>query len=120
MTAWNGCPYLACPKCDSCAVCMDYHGNFVAGCTDPCPYTRYHRLRDWWRREKPVTKVLTTIGLCVLGIPAILGFAVLGAMWRAWWLYPTWNWFIVPLGVPPIPSTGKTIERSIGPRCPRY
>jgi hypothetical protein len=45
------CKYTACPKCDACNVCMDFHGNFVAGCTEPCPYKWYHRLRDWFRRR---------------------------------------------------------------------
>ena len=45
------CPYHACDQCDACAVCRDFHGNFVAGCSSAtCPYRWYHRIRDWWRR----------------------------------------------------------------------
>lgn len=44
------CKYAACPKCDACNVCRDFHGNFVAGCGDDCPYRWYHRVRDWFRR----------------------------------------------------------------------
>lgn len=50
MRAWNGCNYQACPKCDSCAVCGDFHGNFVGKCGEDCPYRWYHRIRDWLRR----------------------------------------------------------------------
>lgn len=42
------------------------------------------------------------IGIVVLAIPFLLGILILGIMWRAWWLYPAWGWFIVPLGVPAI------------------
>lgn len=46
------CRYEACPNCDWCGVCGEPHGNFVAGCGDNCPYRRYHRIRDWFRRKK--------------------------------------------------------------------
>jgi hypothetical protein len=42
------------------------------------------------------------VGLTVLAVPAVLGIALLGIMWRSLWLYPAWSWFIVPLGVPSI------------------
>ena len=45
------CPYDACATCDACAVCRDFHVNFVGACTEAlCPYRWYHRIRDWWRR----------------------------------------------------------------------
>lgn len=34
--------------------------------------------------------------------PLVLGLLVLGLLWRAWWLYPAWGWFVVPLGLPPL------------------
>jgi len=50
-----------------------------------------------------VTDLLAFFGLLVVAVPAILGLALLGIMWRAWWLYPTWAWFVVPLGGRAIP-----------------
>ena len=40
------------------------------------------------------------VGAAFLGVVFIL--AILQAIWSAWWLYPAWDWFIVPLGLPPI------------------
>lgn len=42
------------------------------------------------------------LGLAVILVPLLLGFVVIMTLWRAWWLYPAWAWFIVPLGVRPI------------------
>lgn len=42
------------------------------------------------------------IGVLVVAIPAILGLLILSMIWRAWWLYPAWRWFVVPLGLPQI------------------
>jgi hypothetical protein len=42
---------------------------------------------------------LTAVLLLVTGI---IGLIVLSLLWRAWWLYPAWQWFLVPLGVPQI------------------
>ena len=42
------------------------------------------------------------LGVLVVAVPVVLGLALLGVMWRAWWLYPAWGWFLVPLGLPPI------------------
>lgn len=45
------CPYAACPACDGCGVCMNFHGNFVGRCGDgDCPYRWYHKIRDRIRR----------------------------------------------------------------------
>lgn len=46
--------------------------------------------------------ILTTIGLLVVAVPLVVGSALLAVMWRSWWLFPAWSWFIVPLGVTPI------------------
>jgi hypothetical protein len=48
------------------------------------------------------TKVLAGIGGGVIVAPIILLFALAGAFWRAWWLYPAWDWFVVPIGIRPI------------------
>lgn len=32
--------------------------------------------------------------------PVAFGLSLLVAMWRGWWLFPAWEWFIVPAGVP--------------------
>lgn len=42
------------------------------------------------------------IGLLSLSLPLLIGLALLTLIWRAWWLYPAWAWFIVPLGAPQI------------------
>lgn len=34
--------------------------------------------------------------------PLILALIVATMLWRAWWFYPAWGWFLVPLGVPQI------------------
>lgn len=45
---------------------------------------------------------LSVIGAGVIFIPIAIGLSILAIAWRAWWLYPTWRWFIVPLGAPQI------------------
>ena len=44
-------------------------------------------------------KFLAIVGATVIAIPIIIIIGVLGIIWRAWWLYPAWGWFLVPLGV---------------------
>jgi hypothetical protein len=47
-------------------------------------------------------KFLTLIGGMVIITPFVFGLALLIILWRTWWLYPAWAWFIVPLGAPAI------------------
>lgn len=47
-------------------------------------------------------KITMVVGLLVMAFPFVLGLAILATMWRTWWFYPAWGWFLVPLGVPPI------------------
>lgn len=42
------------------------------------------------------------IGGIIVIIPVMFAIALLGATWRAWWLYPAWAWFLVPLGLPSV------------------
>jgi hypothetical protein len=49
-----------------------------------------------------MSEIFAAIGLFVVAIPAALLAGVLFAIWRAWWLYPAWAWFLIPLGVPNI------------------
>lgn len=43
------------------------------------------------------------IGLLIVGaIVTVIALGLLGTMWRSWWLYPAWGWFIMPLGMPSI------------------
>lgn len=42
---------------------------------------------------------LVSLGAIVVSIPFILVFGVAGMLWRSWWLYPAWSWFLVPLGI---------------------
>jgi hypothetical protein len=49
-----------------------------------------------------MSEILTSIGALVIGTPIIMGIILAGITWRAWWLYPAWAWFIVPLGAPSI------------------
>lgn len=49
-----------------------------------------------------MSDIFAAIGIVTVGLPLILGLLILGLMWRAWWLYPAWGWFLVPLGVPAI------------------
>lgn len=46
--------------------------------------------------------ILAVIGAFVIVLPLAIGMALLTLIWRTWWLYPAWGWFIVPLGVRPI------------------
>lgn len=46
--------------------------------------------------------IFTFLGAFVFMLPFLLILALAGTMWRAWWFYPAWEWFIVPLGVPAI------------------
>lgn len=43
-----------------------------------------------------------SLGVFIFIVPVIIGLAIFGTIWKAWWLYPAWGWFIVPLGAPPI------------------
>jgi uncharacterized BrkB/YihY/UPF0761 family membrane protein len=49
-----------------------------------------------------VTEVFAAIGVFVVALPVMIGLGILAVMWRAWWLYPAWAWFLVPLGLPGI------------------
>jgi hypothetical protein len=49
-----------------------------------------------------IKKFFAAVGLFVVGIPFIMLMSIIGLMWRAWWLYPVWAWFLVPLGLPAI------------------
>ena len=40
----------------------------------------------------------------MISIGAIIG--LLAGLWKAWWLFPAWAWFLVPLGVPQISLIG--------------
>ena len=44
----------------------------------------------------------TTLGIAVFAFPFLLVLSVAVIAWRAWWMYPAWAWFIVPLGAPQI------------------
>lgn len=45
---------------------------------------------------------LAVIGASVLALPIVFGIIIGLLVWRSWWLYPAWSWFIVPLGAPAI------------------
>lgn len=49
-----------------------------------------------------MSNVFTIVGVLAVMLPVMLGMALLVAIWRAWWFYPAWAWFVVPLGVPQI------------------
>lgn len=38
----------------------------------------------------------------VVVLPVLFGLVLLLLMWRSWWLYPVWDWYLVPLGLPHI------------------
>ena len=46
--------------------------------------------------------LFTIIGAAAVVVPVILGLSILLVMWKAWWLYPAWAWYLVPLGLPQI------------------
>lgn len=48
--------------------------------------------------EKFFASIGVGVSITVLSLPMIL----FGILWRAWWFFPAWGWFVVPLGVPPI------------------
>lgn len=43
---------------------------------------------------------LATVGVAVFVLPLVFALAILSSLWRTWWLYPAWAWFMVPLGLP--------------------
>jgi phosphoglycerol transferase MdoB-like AlkP superfamily enzyme len=49
-----------------------------------------------------MSSFFAAIGIAMVAVPLILIMVILALMWRAWWLYPAWAWFIVPLGLPAI------------------
>lgn len=42
------------------------------------------------------------ITVLVIMIFFVLPLMIVGALWRSWWLYPAWGWYIVPLGALPV------------------
>lgn len=44
-------------------------------------------------------KWVAAILAAVVVVPFALVLSVLLVAWRAWWLYPAWAWYVVPLGV---------------------
>lgn len=48
------------------------------------------------------TKFFAAIGLLGIAIPSAIGAGLLILIWRVWWLYPAWDWYLVPLGLPRI------------------
>ncbi len=49
-----------------------------------------------------MSNALAFIGLITIALPILIVMGVLASMWRAWWLYPAWSWFLMPLGAPAI------------------
>lgn len=47
-----------------------------------------------------MSEILAAIGAAVIVLPLAMLVIVALLMWRAWWLYPAWGWFMVPLGLP--------------------
>jgi hypothetical protein len=47
-------------------------------------------------------ELFALIGIIAVAIPLLIGLGLLILMWRSWWLYPAWGWFVVPLGFPAI------------------
>lgn len=47
-------------------------------------------------------KILAVVSIVIGAVPIVFALAYLLLMWRVWWLYPAWEWFFVPLGLPPI------------------
>jgi len=47
-----------------------------------------------------MSKFFAIVGLVVILTPLAVMFAILGMLWQAWWLYPAWAWYLVPLGLP--------------------
>lgn len=48
------------------------------------------------------TAFYAAIGMAIVGLPLTIVIVGLSTLWRAWWLYPTWAWYVVPLGAPAI------------------
>lgn len=46
--------------------------------------------------------VLLGLGFAGFLFVFLFGLGILGLLWRSWWLYPAWTWFLVPLGLPTI------------------
>jgi hypothetical protein len=46
--------------------------------------------------------LLAIVGGAVVFFPVLMDIAILTALWRGWWLYPAWTWYIVPLGAPAV------------------
>lgn len=42
--------------------------------------------------------VIAALGMVVL----LAVLLIVAPLWSTWWLYPGWEWFVVPLGVTPI------------------
>jgi len=47
-------------------------------------------------------KFLVAVGAFIIMIIPLTVLSILGLLWRTWWLYPAWAWFMVPLGLPVI------------------
>lgn len=56
-----------------------------------------------------MVEILSAIGtfitvVAITGVALVLLTAIAAGMllWRAWWLYPVWGWYFVPLGIPEV------------------
>ena len=47
-------------------------------------------------------KILAGIGAAVVAALILVGVIAITLLWRTWWLFSAWGWYIVPLGVTPI------------------
>jgi hypothetical protein len=46
-----------------------------------------------------ISRIMAAFFGFLLGVPALIGLVLLGVVWRTWWLFPAWAWYVVPLGV---------------------
>lgn len=49
-----------------------------------------------------MTEIFAAIGIVTALLPTVFVLFVAVLAWRAWWLYPAWGWFFVPVGLPVI------------------
>lgn len=49
-----------------------------------------------------IAKAFLIVGFTVGVFIGAFLYGLALAVWTAWWLVPGWDWFVVPLGLPPI------------------
>ena len=47
-------------------------------------------------------KFFSEVVATIIALPIVFVLIIGFSLWRTWWLYPAWGWYLQPLGLPAI------------------